>query len=944
MVLINVGVNGGIINTGDTWFPFFPSQRLHEAIYMWDFHLNAGIYNIPYWRLNMLPIYLFAALLGSIGVPLWVINRLWFITPLTLLGWSIYHFTSIFIRDKHEYFSRLVASLFLILNPYIINQIVTGHPYAILSHAGMIFTLGFFINGIINRSKKYIILASFSSVLMAVYPPFTVIGSLLILLFLLFYLITRKNDVLWIIKFSVVTIIIALAMNAWLVILGVYGVLKGNIAEVVFPSGIGMDVLWFTKPYTSLIWVTRLLYGYNILRGSFWSYYETPAAIFSGIGLVILAYISLFFRHKSSHEYHFIFYFSFLALISTILCTGVHYPQFAIIYVWFLINIPLLQMFRVPLQFLCILVTAYSCLISVSIRKLLFSINRNAFLKIFAIALILASISANSLPLLDGSLSGLLSPIEVQSDYYKLREYLITQKYAQRGNFRVFVLPLQMWYTRYKWWHLYDMPDVIQDFSPVPLIENTPGMKPTGILELVYESLYNDKDPKVTAYLLGLLNVKYIILHKDIENVDISDLKSYFDNNSMFFTREKVWDNLELYKLNDVHFTPHLYAATNAIILNDSLDIAREFFSSSTIFEAETTWTLEGVDPRGLAFDGIYYYVGDIKAKLVKMYDATGNLIKTFGSGLVKYFGHGVATDGIYIWTSDYSANRKVYQYRISDAAEVASWVIPMDGSPMRIAYDKVSGNLFITIYGVSKVYQVTTGGTLVSSFNVATSEASIPIACNEDGNILITDGHILKRYSSKGVLLNSYSHIAPTWGSFSTNLKNPNEIIQLDVEGQIYRFSFGNLEQFAPGKSILFLQNQLDSHQLSLVVGVKDQLNHVKILKITYTKVNPIKYVIHIENANGPFFLVLSESYHKDWVAYVDGKKVPPGFHLMANGYANAWYINKTATYTITLEFWPQKLFYTGSAISIITLIFCVFYISKNKIKALYSCHVKRK
>lgn len=84
------------------------------------------------------------------------------------------------------------------------------------------------------------------------------------------------------------------------------------------------------------------------------------------------------------------------------------------------------------------------------------------------------------------------------------------------------------------------------------------------------------------------------------------------------------------------------------------------------------------------------------------------------------------------------------------------------------------------------------------------------------------------------------------------------------------------------------------------------------------------------------------SESYHKDWIAYVDGREVES--HLMANGYANAWYMNKTDTFEIILNFLPQKLFYIGSAISLTTFIFCVFYISKDKIEVLHSRYAKKK
>lgn len=81
-----------------------------------------------------------------------------------------------------------------------------------------------------------------------------------------------------------------------------------------------------------------------------------------------------------------------------------------------------------------------------------------------------------------------------------------------------------------------------------------------------------------------------------------------------------------------------------------------------------------------------------------------------------------------------------------------------------------------------------------------------------------------------------------------------------------------------------------------------------------------------------------------KNWIAYVNGKQIHNEYHFIANGYANAWYINKTGTYTITLEFWPQKLFYIGAAISITTITLSTLYIAKNKIKTIYKQYIKKK
>ncbi|MCJ7633851.1 hypothetical protein MUP77_15875, partial [Candidatus Bathyarchaeota archaeon] len=120
----------------------------------------------------------------------------------------------------------------------------------------------------------------------------------------------------------------------------------------------------------------------------------------------------------------------------------------------------------------------------------------------------------------------------------------------------------------------------------------------------------------------------------------------------------------------------------------------------------------------------------------------------------------------------------------------------------------------------------------------------------------------------------------------------------------------------------------------------------------IHFQEVNPTTYRVNVTNATEPFYLIFSETYNPSWKVYEGSvnwletifKEPLSAEHFYVNGYANAWYINKTGTYTITLEFWPQNLFYAGSAISITTLIICTLYISKDKIKTIYQKHIKNK
>jgi len=141
----------------------------------------------------------------------------------------------------------------------------------------------------------------------------------------------------------------------------------------------------------------------------------------------------------------------------------------------------------------------------------------------------------------------------------------------------------------------------------------------------------------------------------------------------------------------------------------------------------------------------------------------------------------------------------------------------------------------------------------------------------------------------------------------------------------------------------------------------------------IIFKRINPTKYIVKVENATAPFFLVFSESFHPQWKVYVVDKDINLGeiiaeypnikvkeakhfwykftptdvtyllkkptinetYHFKANGYANAWYIDPNkiekdgdGKFTIVIYFLPQSFFYLGLFISMTTLILCVSYL----------------
>ena len=102
---------------------------------------------------------------------------------------------------------------------------------------------------------------------------------------------------------------------------------------------------------------------------------------------------------------------------------------------------------------------------------------------------------------------------------------------------------------------------------------------------------------------------------------------------------------------------------------------------------------------------------------------------------------------------------------------------------------------------------------------------------------------------------------------------------------------------------------------------------------KINFTRVNPTKYIINI-TSNFPFCLVFSQSYHPNWVAYIQNEKVK--FHFVVNGFANGYFVDKTGKFSIVLEFIPQRLeiLFIFIAMSSIVFLLIKLLLGKKKIE----------
>lgn len=130
----------------------------------------------------------------------------------------------------------------------------------------------------------------------------------------------------------------------------------------------------------------------------------------------------------------------------------------------------------------------------------------------------------------------------------------------------------------------------------------------------------------------------------------------------------------------------------------------------------------------------------------------------------------------------------------------------------------------------------------------------------------------------------------------------------------------------------------------------------------ITFQKINPTKYRVTVEDVRGPYLLVFSERFNRNWKIFRDDSKsisseieryfdaavrvkeqrdiffdsdtirtwtksaVADKMHVVVNGFANGWYILPEDTgareqYNFVIEMTGQRYFYIGLVISAFTL-----------------------
>ena len=75
----------------------------------------------------------------------------------------------------------------------------------------------------------------------------------------------------------------------------------------------------------------------------------------------------------------------------------------------------------------------------------------------------------------------------------------------------------------------------------------------------------------------------------------------------------------------------------------------------------------------------------------------------------------------------------------------------------------------------------------------------------------------------------------------------------------------------------------------------------------------SPSNHRVRVE-CDSPCVLIFNESFHEDWIASIDGRRLP---HFEVDDYANAYLIDEPGTHVVDIEFLPQHWFHLAVLIS---------------------------
>lgn len=511
-------------NLGDTAFPL-NINYVNSFLYAWDSRGDFGLgqANTSPW---LLPIYLFAWSLSFLGLPLWVINRLWHVLPHIFIGLGAFYLYKSFFNNRYSWVCGTIASVFIMLLP---DRNI--FPPGGIGFAGALFLIGAIIRGLFSEylgiSKKNAIGIFSIGVLMSIhyfrcfYISFITIGLIIILSIYCYK--KKKRNYFQIFKFVGLCFVVALLVNLYWIIPMIQ-----HLAQDIESPWASVKILEARKVFrsehqaiTNPLYIVRGTTGGNGFGRPSNFYFSHPLILPFTFLVPIFCFLPLVIRNVSRRTIVLSIFSIFFSIYPV---TFNLFPAFNI----FLRNyIPTFWIMNDPSYWLLFSGSCYGLIIgavSEHFLELMYNnkIRKTAFLgSVSIIIIILGGGVLFDRPLLPGfvldyTLYGNKAPyLKIPDEYDKLEKYL-------RENT---LNTDRMWYIdiggfkKYTWAYNYHMPEMLFFKSPITTVGQ--GMSfVTPLIDVLSDSVnpekyFAEKGLNFAFFLTKILNIRYIIVHKD---------------------------------------------------------------------------------------------------------------------------------------------------------------------------------------------------------------------------------------------------------------------------------------------------------------------------------------------------------------------------------------------------------------------------------------------
>ena len=771
----------------------------------------------------------------------------------------------------------------------------------------------------VRQNRRIIIdvlaLAATSAVLLGfsvTNPSFTILTVALFLVLFLYSIVTETGNRLKVIKALIILSIVTLLLNIWWIVPFLFETLSyaGGASSLGTTTAVtGWTFVYGRSSFLNLFSFTAL-WNWVPEYVPYLSLYENPLMQLILFVPMILAFSALLFRGK----YRKInLCFAIASLVLIFLAKGLH-PPFGDVNLFLYNHLPGAFIFREPfLKLYSLLIIPLALLIGFTTTSITLKLRRTKIrykkaISQLLVVLIVLSFAISVFPIFNNDLLFTKTDslpfstyVQIPTYWYQASDYINSIP----GNFRVLQTPGDDYYQIPYQWGYYGSDAVASSLISKPVVQNSFGYASVNDLtSLIYRKIDENKTTEFTN-LLAIANIKYIIQRNDVwwnysgRTIDSPDQIKGFLTNSSGIKLDASFGPLDIYEVLDNRSLPKIYPTDSAVIINGTIsDFAQSISNENTSIQSAFFLTNQ---------------LTDTQFQLVK---SLPNTLINNKSQIIITPENGTTTP--FQWVNMPSESTQIRHY--------TGWkiVVRTDGNQTQ---DTMSfPSIDSCPYEFSSAYNGTSWAALNSTL-VYIKTGNEPIAISEilENNQPITD--IIGAWWQTG------------WEGMYTKPvdfpiiipANQNAIIQIN---HIATENLTLIKNPIPYNTFLVSDNAVLNQSLP---------------QISYKVVNPTKVEVTVTNATQPFLLIFAENYDSQWKAYISSGQTPQQatienmftpqdifylgkqpldnqYHLIANGYANAWYIdpqklNEGTSFTVTLFFVPQAYNYAATILTLIAV-----------------------